>query len=111
MGAGSQAALNNALRSPTLQNVTLRTQPVYNPTLETFGRSYAGGYDNYWSQIGNKAFSNEAELMGTIIHEETHLRIFERQLSGGARASALGAAAEEAYVRRVEARFLRMKGY
>jgi hypothetical protein len=110
MGAGSQAALDEALRSPVLQNVTLRTQPVYSPTLDTFGGCYAGDYDNYWIQIGNKAFINESELLGTVVHDETHLRIFERQLSDGARALGLDAAAEEAYVRQVEYRFLRMKG-
>jgi hypothetical protein len=62
------------------------------------------------SEIGPEAFRNRNSLVGTVVHEETHLR-FGGQLQAGneryLRIDSLGL--EEDYVLRVEDRFLRMQ--
>jgi RHS repeat-associated protein len=112
LGIGSQALLNDAVfGDAALKNVSLGTFPFYDASLQSFGRFTVSGLNNFGVTIGPQAFVNRTELIGTIVHEETHLRFFERLNSGGARTGAIDAAGmEEYYVRAVEARFLRMQG-
>lgn len=112
LGGGSQALLNDAVfGDAALRNVRLGTYPVYDASLPVFGEFTASGLNNFGVKIGPQAFANRAELIGTIVHEETHLRFFQRLNAGGARTGAIDALGmEESYVRAVETRFLRMKG-
>jgi len=111
-GEGSQALLNETVfGDAALSNVRLGTSPIYDPSLPYYGEFSASGMNNFGVKIGPQAFSSRTELVGTIIHEETHLRFFQRLNAGGVRAQAIDAMGmEEDYVRAIEARFLRMKG-
>ena len=62
------------------------------------------------SELGPGAFRNRNSLIGTIVHEETHLRFGDRLNLGVDRYRRMDAAGlEESYVQRVEDRFLRMQ--
>jgi len=108
-----QHTLDAAVSShPALRRVNFSATPRYDGNLQDFGRA-----TNYTAidgdiAIGSRAFSNNTELIGTLVHEEAHLRFYRRlKLNGpNSRASRIGLGGEEDYVRAVEARFLRMKG-
>jgi len=60
--------------------------------------------------MSSLAFNSRSDLMGTIVHEEMHLRIGQGVRSGNAFYTDLrNVGAEEAYVKDVEARFLRLQ--
>ncbi len=113
-----QGVLDHIVQTdPALSNVRLSARPQISIDLPdgTIGRSRQA-YD--WetniftdiSEIGPGAFRNRNSLIGTIAHEETHLRFGHKLKQGNERylrMDSLGV--EEDYVRRVEARFLRMQ--
>lgn len=108
-----QHTLDAAVSShPALRRVNFSARPQYEGTLEAFGEARRFNAIDGEIAIGSRAFRNNTELIGTLVHEEAHLRFFRRfKLNGpNSRASRIGLGGEENYVRAVEARFLRMKG-
>jgi hypothetical protein len=113
-----QAVLNQFVRNdPALSNVRLSAQPTLTFDLRdgTVGRSrliYDSETNTYTkvSEIGPGAFRNRSELVGTIVHEEVHLRFGDKLERGSERFLKLDAMGlEEAYVRGVENRYLLMQ--
>jgi hypothetical protein len=100
-----------------LSNVRLSAKPQISAELPvgTIGRSrqlYEWETNTFTdiSEIGPGAFRNRNTLVGTVAHEETHLRFGHRLNQGNERylqMDSLGL--EENYVRRVEERFIRMQ--
>ena len=108
-----QHTLDAAVSShPALRRVNFSARPQYEGTLEVFGEARRFSAIDGEIAIGSRAFRNNTELIGTLVHEEAHLRFFRKlKLNGpNSRASRIGLGGEEDYVRAVEARFLRMKG-
>jgi RHS repeat-associated protein len=108
--SGSQEILDEVIASdPALQNVELSVQPQYNPNLlNAMGKTTRGGGLPTEVEIGPKSFVSQDELVDTIVHEELHVRTFDRAMAGSETAldRVLDPAAEEAWVRAVTARFL-----
>jgi hypothetical protein len=65
------------------------------------------------TSIGRPSLSSRRELLDTIIHEETHHRLWRRAQAGGVRAwdKIADIDVEEAYVEEVAFRFLRLQGH
>jgi hypothetical protein len=113
-----QGVLDHVVQiDPALSNVRLSARPQISADLPdgTFGLSRQA-FD--WetntftdiSEIGPIGFRNRNTLIGTLIHEETHLRFGHRLSQGNERylrMDSLGI--EESYVQKVEERFLRMQ--
>jgi hypothetical protein len=104
---GSQTLVNDVVQYD-LANLKLSAYPTYNPSLTTLGRAEIKGID-MMSQVGPKAFTSRSELVGTIIHEEAHLRFGVRGLEWQ-NARILTWGTEEAYIQAVELRYLQMTG-
>jgi hypothetical protein len=66
-----------------------------------------------YTSIGRSSLVSRRELLDTIIHEEAHHRLWKRAQNGSVRASnrISDPIMEEAYVREVAYRFLRLQGY
>jgi hypothetical protein len=66
-----------------------------------------------YTSIGRPSLSSRRELLDTIIHKETHHRLWKRAQSGGVRAwdRLADLDAEEAYVEEVAFRFLKLQDY
>lgn len=113
-----QGFLDQFVRTdPALSSVKLSARPVISFDLPegTVGRSRLA-YDmetNTFakiSEIGPEAFDNRSELVGTVVHEETHLRFGDKLQRNSERFIQIDSAGmEENYVIRVEQRFLRMQ--
>jgi hypothetical protein len=65
------------------------------------------------TRIGRGSLVSRRELLDTIIHEETHHRLWRRAQAGSVRAwnKIVDLAAEEAYAENVAYRFLRLQDY
>ncbi len=106
-GLGSQTLVDDVMRYD-LAKLKLSAYPTYNPKLSTLGRAEIRGVDMS-SQVGPQAFTSRSELVGTIVHEEAHLRFGVRSTNWqNARISKWGS--EEAYIQAVELRYLKMTG-
>jgi hypothetical protein len=108
-----QDVLNHVVANDAaLQNVRLSVAPTFTPYL---GENVLGQATRYTAidmenQISSLAFRSRSDLIGTIAHEEMHLRIFQGAAEGNTRyMNLLNSGADEAYVRAVEARFLRLQ--
>ena len=103
------AAIDNL---PALSRVRFSAKPQFEAGLRPLGEARRYTAIDGDIAIGTRAFSSRTQLTGTLVHEEAHLRFFRRlKLNGpNSRAARIGLEGEEAYIRAVEARFLRMKG-
>ena len=106
-----EETLQEGLRDPTLYKVRLTTMPIFSPFLETLGRVTGRGL-NTAVEIGPAAFSSRQNLIETIIHEETHIRLDLRSIRGSLKATKIQSEldTEEFYVESVAQRFWRMYG-
>ncbi|HUT92889.1 MAG TPA: hypothetical protein VMY37_25575, partial [Thermoguttaceae bacterium] len=98
-----------------IANVSLSHRPRYNGRLKDFGQATLdtpGLPGSGRTTIGRPSLRSRTEMVDTIIHEETHHRLWERFLRGSKKAESLIADIdiEETYVDAVAKRFLRMKG-
>ncbi|WP_265593489.1 RHS repeat-associated core domain-containing protein, partial [Verrucomicrobium sp. BvORR034] len=108
-----QHTLDAAISShPALNNVRFSAAPQFDASLPDFGLATRYTAIDGDISIGYMAFQNNMELIGTLVHEEAHLRFFRRmKLSGPkSRTARIGWDGEEDYVRAVEARFIKAKG-
>lgn len=99
-----QRLLNDIVfNDPALKRVNLTEYPTYNPNLRPLGQAtlQRGGS---FSEIGPRAFSSRSEIIDTIIHEDLHIRLFNRNKVFDS------IDAEEAYIRSVTERFRKGKG-
>jgi hypothetical protein len=97
---------------PALQNVRLSVAPTYTPYLgeNVLGQATRDTAIDMQNEVSSLAFQNRSSLVGTIVHEEMHLRIFQGAAEGNANyINLLQSGADEAYVQAVEARFLRLQ--
>jgi hypothetical protein len=106
-----EATLQAGLRDPALYGTRLTTTPTFNPALHSLGRVTGRGL-NASVDIGPGAFSSRGNLIQTIIHEETHIRLDLRAAQGSQRAIRIQSTltAEEAYVEAVAQRFWQRYG-
>ena len=97
---------------PALSGVRLSYQPRYLGRLEAHGQATLEepGVPGYTS-IGRPSLSSRKELLDTIIHEETHHRLWRRARAGSLRAwdKIADIDLEEDYVEGVAVRFLRLQ--
>jgi hypothetical protein len=110
-----QAWIDSVVKSdPALANVELSYRPRYAGRLRSYGRATLEepGMAGYTS-IGRPSLVSRGELVDTIIHEETHHRLWRRAQAGSLRAwnRIADLAVEEAYVEDVTCRFLRLQDY
>ena len=99
-----QNLLNDIVfKDSVLKNVNLTEYPIFNPSLKSLGevKLMRGGSS---SQIGPRAFSSRSEIIDTILHEDLHIRLFNRNRTFDS------IDAEEAYIEAVTERFRKMKG-
>jgi hypothetical protein len=97
-----------------LSHVELSYPPRYSARLKSYGMAtleepgVAGS-----TSIGRPSLVSRRELLDTIIHEETHHRLWQRAQAGSVRAGTKMAdpVVEEAYVEDVAYRFLRLQDY
>ncbi len=97
---------------PALQGLNLRVKPTFDPSLadDLYGQATRYTAIDLESAISPKTFRNRRQLVGTIAHEDLHLRIGQRIDRGSQRAFDLRRSGnEEAYVIEVERRFLEMQ--
>lgn len=89
---------------PALSNVKLTYPPRYSGRLQAYGQATLdeSGLPGY-TAIGRRSLVSRRELLDTIIHEETHHRIWQRAQNGSARAwdRVADIDLEEAYVEEV----------
>src|SRR5207248_2249993 len=78
-------ALEAGLHDPALYGTRLTTTPTFNPGLAENGLTTGRGL-NASVEIGPSAFSDPGNLIQTIIHEETHIRLDLRAAQGSQRA-------------------------
>jgi RHS repeat-associated protein len=106
-----EATLQAGLRDPALYGTRLTTTPTFNAALEPLGQVTGRGL-NASVEIGPGAFSSRGNLIQTIIHEETHIRLDLRAVQGSQRALGIQSTitAEEAYVEAVAQRFWQRYG-
>ena len=99
-------ALQAGLRDPVLYGTRLTTTPTFNPALAENGLT-TGRALNASVEIGPSAFSDRGNLIQTIIHEETHIRLDLRTAQGSQRAIGIQStlSSEEAYAEAVAQRF------
>lgn len=99
---------------PALARVTLSYHPRYSGHLEAHGQATLEelGMPGYTS-IGRPSLSSRRELLDTIIHEETHHRLWRRAQAGSVRAwnTIADIDVEESYVEEVASRFLRLQDH
>jgi hypothetical protein len=99
---------------PALSRVTLSYHPRYSGRLEAHGQATLEepGVPGYTS-IGRPSLSSRRELLDTIIHEETHHRLWRRAQAGSIRARTMIADidVEESYVEAVASRFVRLQDH
>jgi hypothetical protein len=97
---------------PALARVRLSYHPRYSGRLEAHGQATLEepGVPGYTS-IGRPSLSSRKELLDTIIHEETHHRLWSRAQGGSRRAweKIADIDLEEDYVEGVAFRFLRLQ--
>lgn len=97
---------------PALQNVEFSVAPRLNRTLVDKGMTTRGINIRTQVDIGPSSFRNRDELVNTLVHEELHVRIFERALRG--RQSdinrVMNESLEESHVQRAVERFLGRHG-
>jgi RHS repeat-associated protein len=109
--APNEETLQAALRDPAMYGTRLTTTPIFNSALDPMGQVTGRGL-NASVKIGPNAFGSRADLIQTIIHEETHIRLDLRAAQNSQRAigiqSSLGS--EESYVEGVAQRYWRMYG-
>lgn len=96
-------------------NVRLSHPPRYSGRLRDYGQATLdtpGMPGSGRTTIGRPSLRSRKEMIDTIIHEETHHRLWARFLRGSKRAENLidDIDIEEAYCEAVARRFLRMKG-
>lgn len=107
----SEDTLQAGLRDPALYGVRLTKTPTFNPSLAENGLTRGVG-NGASVEIGLAAFSSRQNLIETIVHEETHIRLELRTMRGSHR-SDLNQSSRftvEAYVERVAERFRRRFG-
>ena len=104
-------ALQAGLRDPALYGTPLTTTPTFNPALADNGLTIGEGLGAR-VQIGPSAFSSRQQLIETIIHEETHIRLDLRTAAGSYRSGLIQSARvlEEDYVESVAQRYFRRFG-
>lgn len=104
-------ALQAGLRDPALYGTRLTTTPTFNPALADNGLTIGKGLGAR-VQIGPSAFSSRQQLIETIIHEETHIRLDLRTAAGSYRSGLIQSsrALEEDYVESVAQRYFRRFG-
>jgi hypothetical protein len=99
---------------PALVNVELSYPPRYSGRLKAYGQATLeeSGVPGYTS-IGRPSLASRSELLDTIIHEETHHRLWHRAQGGSVRAwnRIADLDVEEAYGEGVVFRFLRLQDY
>jgi hypothetical protein len=99
---------------PALSGVRLSSHPRYSGPLTAHGQATLEepGVPGYTS-IGRPSLSSRREPLDTIIHEETHHRLWKRAQAGGVRAwdTIADIDVEEAYVEEVAFRFLRLQDH
>ena len=99
---------------PALSRVTLSYHPRYSGRLKAHGQATLEepGVPGYTS-IGRPSLSSRRELLDTIIHEETHHRLWRRVQAGSIRARTMIADidVEESYVEEVASRFVRLQDH
>lgn len=100
--------LSNRIRA----HVRLTHRPRYSGRLRMWGQAMLEevaqpGY----TSIGRASLSSRRELLDTIIHEEAHHRLWHKAQRGAARAwnKIMDLFVEEAYVREVAFRFVRLQ--
>ena len=107
-----EGTLQAALQDPAMYGTRLTTMPTFNPTLTDLGVTRGSGL-NASVEIGPAAFSSRENLIQTIIHEETHIRLDLRAAQGSQRAIGIQSDLfnlEEPYVESVAQRYWRMSG-
>jgi hypothetical protein len=79
--------LQAAFQDPSMYGTRLTTTPTFNASLDPAlnGRVLGSGLDSS-VEIGPTAFSSREDLIQTIIHEETHIRLDLRAAQGSQRA-------------------------
>jgi len=101
-------------RDPALSNVELSYPPRYSARLKGCGLAtlVEPGLAGYTS-IGRSSLVSRRELVDTIIHEETHHRLWNRVQNGSVRAwiKIADLDVEETYVEDVARRFMRLQDY
>lgn len=110
-----QAWIDHVVQTdPALSNVRLSYPPRFSRRLKDYGtaRRAEPGLPGY-IKIGRASLVSRRDLLDTIIHEETHHRLWQRVQAGSVRAARRMAnlMAEEAYVAEVAYRFLRLQDY
>jgi hypothetical protein len=99
---------------PALSHVELSYPPRYSARLKSYGMATLEepGVPGSTS-IGRPSLVSRRELLDTIIHEETHHRLWQRAQAGSVRAWTKMAdpVMEEAYVEEVAYRFVRLQDY
>ena len=110
-----QAWIDNVVESdPALSKVKLSYPPRYSGRLQVYGQAKLEepGLPGY-TTIGRSSLVSRRELVDTIIHEETHHRLWQRAQVGSIRAwnRIADPIVEEAYVEKVAYRFLRLQDY
>jgi hypothetical protein len=99
---------------PALSHVELSYQPQYSGRLKSYGMAMLEepGMPGSTS-IGRPSLVSRRELIDTIIHEETHHRLWQRAQAGSVRAwnKIADPVVEEAFVEDVGYRFLRLQDY
>ena len=110
-----QAWIDHVIETdPALWNVELSYPPRYSGRLNSCGMATLEepGVPGCTS-IGRASLVSRRELLDTIIHEETHHRLWQRAHAGSVIAwnKIAAPALEEAYVEEVTYRFLRLQGY
>jgi len=88
--SASEGTLQAGLRDPSLYGTRWTTTPTFNPALSDNGLAIGEGLGAR-VEIGPSAFSSRQNLIETLIHEETHIRLDLRTAAGGYR-SGLGGA-------------------
>jgi hypothetical protein len=97
---------------PALSHVELSYPPRYSGRLKSYGMATLEEPGVRGStSIGRPSLVSRRELLDTIIHEETHHRLWRRAQAGSARAwtKVADPVVEEAYVEDVAYRFVRLQ--
>jgi hypothetical protein len=110
-----QAWIDHVIETDSaLSGVALSFHPRYSGRLEACGQATLVGPGAAGSTtIGRPSLASRRELLDTIIHEETHHRLWRRAQAGGARAwnKIADIDVEEAYVEAVAFRFLSLQDH
>ena len=110
-----QAWIDSVVQTdPVLSNVALSYPPRYSGRLKAYGQAtLAEPAVPGCTIIGRRSLVSRRELLDTIIHEETHHRLWQRALGGSIRAwnRIADIDMEEAHVDDVVSRFLRLQDY